>query len=296
MPRSGIALCYPFEESRLSKWGNKFLIQPKLDGDRCRAIFDEYGKVRLLSSEENPINSVPHIVQQLEELGFKNFEFDGELYTHGTEHQDIHSAVSRTVNLHPEFEQVEYHIFDYVSLEAQYERSMKLKNMFAETNNLKIVETQYGETIDDVMHGLEYYTEKGYEGVVLRELFSPYLRKRTTSMMKFKPRKDDYYTICGYSVEVDQAGNIKQGILGRLICSSNEILVSALGEFPPHMKLPDGYFGIGSGSYLTLDSRRTLWERRLTLVGDIAHIKYQHLTKAHVPRFPVLVDIISPRQ
>jgi hypothetical protein len=56
--RTGIMLCYPFEEKRLNKWGNKFLLQPKLDGDRCRAIFDEYGKVKLLSSEENEFNSV----------------------------------------------------------------------------------------------------------------------------------------------------------------------------------------------------------------------------------------------
>ena len=70
--RTGIMLCYPFETKRLEKWGNKFLIQPKLDGDRCRAIFSEYGAVTLYSSEGNIINSVPHIQAQLEEFGYKN--------------------------------------------------------------------------------------------------------------------------------------------------------------------------------------------------------------------------------
>ncbi len=286
-------LCYPFEEKRLHKWNNKFLIQPKLDGDRCRAIFDEFGKVTLLSSEENIINSVPHIQEQLESLGLINFELDGELYTHGVNHQQIHGAVSRTVNIHPEFEQVEYHIFDYVSDEPQYTRSITLQNKFTPMDNVKLVETQYGETIDDVMKYLEYYTNKEYEGVVLRNLDFPYMRKRSTGMMKFKPRKDDYYTVCGYSIEVDIYGNPKENVLGRLICASeSESSLPYLGEYPGHLKLPVGYFGIGSGSFLTRENRESLWQDRENLKGKIAHIKYQHLTERRVPRFPVLVDLV----
>jgi ATP-dependent DNA ligase len=270
-------LCYPFETKRLEKWGNKFLIQPKLDGDRCRAIFSEYGAVTLYSSEGNIINSVPHIQAQLEDLGYKNKEFDGELYTHGAMHQDIHSAVSRTVNIHPEFEQIDYHIFDYVSDEPQYVRSIELPKLLRPMDNIKLVETQYGETLEDVIHGLEYYTENGYEGIVLRNLDYPYMRKRSTGMMKFKPRKSDYYQIVGYEEEISIHGDPKNS-LGALILASdtNEI------------------FKVGSGSFLTKESRKVLWDRRETLVGEIAHIKYQHLTERRVPRFPVLVDIIRP--
>ncbi len=275
--RTGIMLCYPFETKRLEKWGNKFLIQPKLDGDRCRAIFSEYGAVTLYSSEGNIINSVPHIQAQLEEFGYKNKEFDGELYTHGAMHQDIHSAVSRTVNIHPEFEQIDYHIFDYVSDEPQYVRSIELPKLLRPMDNIKLVETQYGETLEDVIHGLEYYTENGYEGIVLRNLDYPYMRKRSTGMMKFKPRKSDYYQIVGYEEEISIHGDPKNS-LGALILASdtNEI------------------FKVGSGSFLTKESRKVLWDRRETLVGEIAHIKYQHLTERRVPRFPVLVDIIRP--
>lgn len=274
--RSGIMLAYPFEEKRLSKWGNKFLIQPKLDGDRCRAIFDEYGKVTLLSSEENQFNSVPHIVDQLENMGLKSVELDGELYTHGVNHQTIHGAIARTVNLHPEFEQVEYHIFDYISNDCQIIRSVDLPKIVKPTNNVKLVETQYGETVDDVMHGLEYYTELGYEGVVLRNLDYPYLRKRSTGMMKFKPRKEDIYTVVGFEEEISIHGEPKQS-LGALWLSSGE------GE----------RFKVGSGSFLTRENREALWIRRSSLLGELARVKYQHLTERRVPRFPVLVDIIK---
>ena len=39
--RTGIMLCYPFEEKRLNKWNPPYIIQPKLDGERCRAVYDE---------------------------------------------------------------------------------------------------------------------------------------------------------------------------------------------------------------------------------------------------------------
>jgi ATP-dependent DNA ligase len=209
--RTGIMLCYPFEEKRLHKWSNQFLLQPKLDGDRCRAIFDEYGKVTLLSSEENQFVSVPHIVEQLENMGLKSIELDGELYTHGVNHQTIHGAIARTVNLHPEYENVEYHIFDYMSNAPQYERIFDLqKTLIKPTDNIKLVETQYGETVEDVMHGLEYYTEHGYEGVVIRNINYPYMRKRSTGMMKFKPRKEDIYTVVGFEEEISIHGEPKQ--------------------------------------------------------------------------------------
>jgi ATP-dependent DNA ligase len=276
MPRTGIMLCYPFEEKRLAKWVKPFLIQPKLDGDRCRAIFDEFGKVTLLSSEENIIYSAPHIVEQLENKGLKNVELDGELYTHGVSHQTIHSAVSRTVNIHPEFESIEYHVFDTISAAPQARRILNLEEYEVESDNVKIVDTRSGNSVSDVMEALEYYTEQGYEGVVLRCMGLPYVRKRSTGMMKFKPRKSDFYTIISYEEEISIHGEPKNS-LGALVLSSE------IGDI----------FKVGSGSFLTRENRKLLWDKKETLVGGLAHVKYQHLTDRRVPRFPVLVDIIS---
>jgi ATP-dependent DNA ligase len=294
MSRTGIMLAYPFEERRLEKWKKPFIIQPKLDGDRCRVIYDEFGKVTLLSSEENQINSVPHIVDQLESRGLANIELDGELYVHGALHQLIHGAVSRTTNLHPEFESVELHLFDYVDLSmSQAERSVKLESLEIESNNVTLVKSDLANTVEDVMSYLNKYTEMGYEGVILRNIQYPYLRKRSTGMMKFKPRKSDFYTIIGYSIEIDKNKHIKEGVLGRIICASNESPTGLIGDWSPYNKIPDGCFGIGSGSFLTMENRKYLWKNRNNIVGKTAHIKYQHLTTNRVPRFPVLVDIIG---
>ncbi len=284
--RKGIMLCYPFEESRLTKWGGPpFIVQPKLDGDRCRALIDSEGRATLLSSEENIINSVPHINLALEALHLRNVELDGELYVHGAPHEDIHSIVSREVNLHENSKYMEYHIFDIVDeRKQQYYRLQKLNNLFellypqaVPRYNNPLVKVQYfvAHNLEDIMNFLSYFTDLKYEGIVVRHPLAPYMRKRATTMMKFKPRKEDSYEVVGWQQEQDKDGNLKQS-LGALICRGDD----------------DTRFNVGSGSLLTRENRIKLWEDREKLVGMWADVKYQHLTtKGRVPRFPVIVNL-----
>lgn len=275
--RTGIMLAYPFEEKRLGKWEPPYIVQPKLDGDRCRAIYDSEGRVTLLSSEENPIDSVPHINLQLEELGLKNFEFDGELYRHGQVHQEIHSIVSRTANIHPNFESMEYHIFDFVSPDRlQGERTILLEKMLTDMKSIKKVESLLATSLPDIIQILFDYTAQGYEGVIVRNIYSPYVRKRSVNMMKFKPRKMDSYIIIGFEEEISIEGTPKNA-LGALILQSDSNQI----------------FKVGSGSFLTRDNRERLWRERESLRGQVAEIAYQHLTERQVPRFPVLMNIVK---
>ena len=48
--RKGIMLCAPLEEKRLLRWTPPYLVQPKLNGERCRAIHTPEGYI-LVSSE-----------------------------------------------------------------------------------------------------------------------------------------------------------------------------------------------------------------------------------------------------
>ena len=82
MSRSGIMLCYPFEEKRLAKWSPPYVVQPKLDGERCRYKQYEGGSF-LLSSQENVIFGAPHIKHYLDSVCPTGLHLDGELYCHG---------------------------------------------------------------------------------------------------------------------------------------------------------------------------------------------------------------------
>jgi len=69
--RAGVMLCYPFEEKRLLKWSPPYIVQPKLDGVRCRAVWAyELNSYVLLSSTQHQIVSVPHIVAALTRVDF----------------------------------------------------------------------------------------------------------------------------------------------------------------------------------------------------------------------------------
>lgn len=281
--RKGIMLCYPFEERRLTKWKPPYILQPKLDGDRCRAIVDSQGNVSLLSSEENQFESVPHIGSTLQNLHLHNVEFDGELYIPGAPHETIHGIVSRgKENLHPDSKLVELHIFDIIVPAMQVERLNKLLDTIPTRGAgrnfgpLQIVPSTFVTSTDEIMKQLEIYMKSGFEGFVVRDAYAEYVRKRSTQMMKFKPRKEDFYEIIGVQEEISLIG-IPKNALGALLCRGNDGTT----------------FSVGSGSLLTQQARAELWERKAELVGKLAHVKYQHLTHARgVPRFPVVVEIV----
>jgi len=279
-------LAYPFEEKRLDRWVPPYIVQPKLDGERCRATPISTPKspshFMLLSSEENPFFSAPHIIEALDELRdiVGKVELDGELYSHYL-HQEggielIHSIASRTVNLHPRYKELEYHIFDIAHENSiQASRLMRLVELEKYLKPpLRIVPYQIANNLDEVMRIYDKYIEEGYEGIIVRNVKAPYIRKRSIYMMKFKPKKTDIYKCIGWKEEKDIEGNPK-GRLGSLILTSDEGSV----------------FSVGSG--LRDEDREELWETRDELLDRNVLVKYQHITSGNrVPRFPIFVKVL----
>ena len=65
---AGIMKFSPFEEKRLAKWEPPYIVQTKYDGDRCsNTPCPNYPL--LLTSEENPYFSIPHIAEQILDSG-----------------------------------------------------------------------------------------------------------------------------------------------------------------------------------------------------------------------------------
>lgn len=275
--RSGIQLLYPFEEKRLLTWQLPVFVQPKLDGERARGIFSAHGSV-LVSSEINVFQSIPHIDKQLVELwgktGFN--ELDGELYVHGMQREEIHSIVSRTVNLHPRHTEMEYHIFDIVDETLpQIDRMKKLRDLapfFG--SSLKLVPVHIAESLEDIIRFYNHFIELGYEGIVVRNMDAPYIRRRSIYAMKFKPKKFDIYKIVGFKEEVSILG-IPKDRLGSLVCSD-----------------PEGnVFGV---SNFTDDLRESLWKRREELLTFDCKVGYQHISgKNKVPLSAVFKDLVE---
>ena len=268
-----IMKAYPFEEKRLAKWHPPYIVQPKYDGVRCRAVPLDQGGYLLLSSEENIIYSVPHLNIILRTSGMRA-ELDGELYCHGMSFEEIVSITSRTVNIHPDHTKIQFHIFDIINSDLQMKRQLIIEDLRGASSWLVVAPFWICESLSDVLRAYDKLIELKYEGIIVRNVQAPYERKRSIWVMKFKPKKEDSYEITGFNEEISIEG-VSKGTLGSLVCLSGD----------------GGSFSVGSG--FTQDQRYELWKVRDSLVGKSARIKYQHVTSGKkVPRFPIFVEII----
>jgi ATP-dependent DNA ligase len=265
---SGIMKAVPFEEKRLAKWSPPYICQPKYDGDRCKSYPLKGGNYLCLTSEENPFFSIPHIRDSLAGSGLTHI-LDGELYSHHLNleggHELIHSIASRKTNLHPRHKELEYHIFD---IEDERPQPLRLKalELIKDLNlpYIKVAPYWVCESLDEIKHVYDRLLKEGYEGIIIRHLLNSYERKRSTFIMKFKPKRSDTYNIVGWNEEISKDG-IPKGRIGSLILSSQS------GDT----------FAVSAG--LNDQSRAQLWDIRGMLNGLSATVYYQHLTNKKVP-------------
>jgi ATP-dependent DNA ligase len=184
------------------------------------------------------------------------------------------------VNLHPQFDDIQLHLFDIVDLNLpQWQRLRKLTEL-SEGFRPGLVEvvTRVAEDLDGILRIYDEFISLGYEGIIVRHIDGPYVRRRSTFIMKFKPKKSDIYQIVGVKQMIDKDGNPKE-MLGALICQAQDT--------------PET-FGVGSG--MDDEFRRAHWpeDKAEELVGKSLLVEYQHITPGvGVPRFPVFVKILE---
>ena len=282
--RKGIMLCYPFEEERLVGHGRKswnqwpVLVQPKLDGIRCKVNLES---LLMTTSEENPIYSVPHIKEAVEKARgiFQRHgitELDGELYSREITFEEICSAVLRDEPIEMGMK-IEYHIFDFLTEDNSQTNASRYQILgliddalhYNELHeHLVIVPTFFAHSIGEVYTMLEYQMGKGNEGIIIRHPYAYYQEKRVTTMLKFKPKRSDTYKVVGVKQLTDKYGFFKN-MLGALTLTD-----------------PEGnLFNVGSG--FSEAERYRLWDLREELPGKYCTINYQNLTQLGVPRFAV---------
>jgi ATP-dependent DNA ligase len=203
-----------------------------------------------------------------------NIQLDGELYIHGKKFQNINSIVSRTANLHPDLEKVEYWIFDIQgpwkqSKRIEYQEMLSIA--LSHAPNVNCLATHLSTNITDVYSYLATQIKQGFEGIVFRHKDGFYYPKRSTDIMKLKPTRQDRYKISGFHEETSIHGHLK-GTLGALVCISD-------GQ----------HFRVGSG--FTQLQREELWKVKEQLIGGFVNIKYKEITNRGVLREPVVVSV-----
>ncbi len=267
--RIGIMTPYLFTEKRFNSWPKPVYGQPKVEGDRLRNINCARS---LLSSYANERISLPHIKIELMQTGWAGIETDGEAYKHGLKHSEIRSIVSRTVNMHPQYPNIKYYIFDLIYDAPQKQRLHALKGMFRgrKFKHLIRVPSTPLYTLEDVQTFYDQCLLDRYEGAILRHPYGKYERQKSTYIMKLKPRVSEYFKIVQVYEEEDKYGNLKDtfGSFG---------LVTEEGNT----------FNCGSGP--TKEQRKLFWTQRRKFPGMEAKIRFQNYTK--VRKVPKLLSL-----
>jgi len=275
MPRSGVMLATAFNKDALQKrWKFPVAVQPKYNGYRGRAKYAD-GCYSLFSSESNLFNGVPHINEALDKQ-FKGIDFDGEIYQHGrklTGPNGVSAILKRKNSLHSDYGEMEYHIFDIINTKIQKDRIKQLKDLSFEWPLVR-VPTFLAYSVEDLFQICKEYIDRGYEGIIIRQLDAIYRPTKVVTMMKLKPTKSDYYRIIGYKEELSIEG-IRKGQLGSVEC------VDSLGNT----------FFVGSGFQEW--ERIDLWQDPESLIGKFCHVKYQELTHRGVPTPLVVLEIVD---
>lgn len=248
--------------------GEPIFSQPKLDGVRCVAT-----AAGLFSRTGKPITTAPHVAEGLapifaEEPGLV---LDGELYRHElrADFGAVLSAVQKRAKV-----ALEFHAFDLTAHRPLFldfsERWATLRRLLrlADPACVHAVETVECRSLAELDAAYGRHMADGYEGQIVR-LERPYWNGRTVALMKRKEFGDAEFTVAS----VDEGTGERAGLASAVTC-----------------RLPDGRtFGAGLAASRE-DAARILAERA-RYVGRLATVRYQALSPAGIPRFPVAVAL-----
>lgn len=263
-PLFGPMLAKKFQDVKIKEY--PVHIQPKLDGVRCFAYWDN-GKIELMSRGGKPY-VVPHVAEVVAKFLPKDSIFDGELYVHGLSCQTITSLVKKN---RPESSKVKYWVYDYPSDGVVWEdRFAELCDIFKKAPDghgklIRTVRTDHANSEDEVWDWMKKYNEKGFEGAIVRLLGGLYEHcYRSSALLKVKEFQDDEYTVVGCTSGV---GKFEKCAI--FICKTKE------GKT----------FNVTPKA--TQEEREAFLRNKAKYIGKKYTVRFFDLTDDGIPRFPV---------
>lgn len=181
-------------------------VQPKLDGIRGVNVADDDSR-KMWSRTRKRINSVPHIVEEMQALLGQDQEKDGdgELYNHDFKN-DFEKIVSAVRSDEPEegHLNVQYHLYDMImegDFATRIEHLANLVHSYEKIHGplkyVRLVPTVLVNSREELMEVFEKYCAMGYEGAMVRNAKSKYVNKRSYDLQKLKKFMEDDFEIVG---------------------------------------------------------------------------------------------------
>lgn len=236
-------------------------VQPKLDG--IRGIYDPILR-EFRSRQGNVFSSLnlKHIIASLENC---TVLLDGELYSRQIPFEILKGAVSAK-KVHEMSACVEFHIFDCIVSDKTFEERADVLSKIKTGKGVIFVETLECKSLSEIDVFLEQFNQN-YEGIILRNkkgLYSP--GRRSFDLQKYKRFLDAEFRIIGFKRENNSDAIVWQCITER-----------------------GGHFFVKPAG--ALQTRNPLDEEAKGFINKYLTVKYQEMTSAGVPRFPVGITV-----
>jgi bifunctional non-homologous end joining protein LigD len=174
-----------------------WVYEEKYDGDRILA-YKESHRVQLLSRNgKERTDRFPRIAAAIRALPPTTLVLDGEIVVFDTK------GVSRFQLLQQNQGEPVYAAFDCLFCNGKdlrrdplCSRRAVLDNSLSSTKTLLIASHRLSGNGLEAFHVAK---RRGYEGLVAKDLSSPYVEARSTSWLKVKVHQEDEFVICGYT-------------------------------------------------------------------------------------------------
>jgi DNA ligase-1 len=279
------------EQTKVKTQPDNLYMSEKLDGIRC-IVFGGVAYSRSLKRIPNLsiqayVNYFSYVLEGM----------DGELIVGDKNAPDVFnqstSGVMR-IEGEPDFT---FWVFDRWHPTATWlERYAHLVNYNHFPNRVKLLEHFYVEQDSDIDEFEAKMLAQGAEGIMLRDADAKYKCGRSGTknpeLQKVKRFVDSDYEIIGWEPKYTNTNEAKTNELGRTARSTAKDGMVALDTMGSLILCTSKGDTFSCGSGMTDAIREDLWERRETLMGQLAKVKYFDVgTGYKTPRFPVLVGI-----
>lgn len=281
------------EHSKVKTAPANMYMSEKLDGIRC-VVFGGVGYSRSLK----PIPNAS--IQAYFKRHADFFEgMDGELIVGNKNAPDVFNQSTSGVMRHDGEPDFTFWVFDkYHPTETWLARYAYVKNKLKDSPIDRVVLLEHFP-VEDMFNIDEFERDmlaQGAEGVMLRDSDAKYKCGRSGTknpeLQKVKRFVDNEFLVIGFEPKYTNTNEAKTNELGRTARSTAKdgmVALDTMGSLILRTSKGDT-FSCGSG--MTDAIREDLWERRETLMGQLAKVKYFDVGNGYnVPRFPVLVGI-----
>jgi DNA ligase-1 len=264
-------------------------VEPKLDGLRCIAVKRD-GSVTMFTRSGSPIETLPTIKAALEAAPWDDFVLDGEAM--GKDWNESASVVMSHKTAKDD-SSIVYNVFDGMFFDDWRDQSndspledriQLVKELVAQVASEHVVQVG-GITAKDQDSLLKFYgkcVDGGFEGIMVKKLGSPYIFKRSDSVLKLKPVTTYEGVIVGHYE--GNRGSKREGLWGGfLVVMPNGVVTKVGGGYNDKIRAeisidPDSWLG-----------------KIVEVEGQPDPLTTDGLTADGKVRFPVFCRVRDPR-